>query len=161
MTHQEITELLDEVKPLIVVPKGQIDNEHEAVKRFVSVYQKLTGKKVGTGSCKDCILDAFFDLKSKTEEQIKFLTMERKYKIKEGRVIWHNHKHYTKSNLTDADALEMVKAKPGHARSFENGDELLADAKKESKPKAKAKTEEELVAIKGIGKKSAQAILSA
>lgn len=206
MTPQDIKELLDEVKPHID-PSKEVDKENPAIKKFIRTYKEVTGKTLGTGNCKNCILDAFMEWKLLTEEQLKFLTMERKYKIKDNALIYANHKHYSKANITDEISLELVKANPAHARSYENGDELLADAKKASPKKAdkakggvettvevdaadvdaskateseldpkivekleaagvsveeaKTKSVEELVAIKGIGKKSAEAILSA
>ncbi len=139
MTPHELQELLTEVGPLIVVPKGQIDREHPTVKRFLDVYRKLKGKRVGDGTCQNCILDAYFELKSLTENQLKFITMERRFKLNENALVYFKHAHYTTANITDEVALEMVKANRGHARSFENGDALLAelDAPKEPKePKA-------------------------
>jgi hypothetical protein len=134
MKMHELQKLLKEVGPLIVVPKGEIDREHPKVKEFLAAHRKLTGKRVGEGNCKSCILDAYFELKSLTEEQLKFITMERKFKLKENALVLFNHAHYTNHNITDEVALEMVKFNRGHAKSFENGEELLAEL---DAPKAK------------------------
>lgn len=126
MTPLELKELLEEVSPLIVVPKGQIDKEHPTVVKFLAVHKKLTGKKVGQGTCQSCILDALFELKGLTETQLKLMTMDRKYKLKLNALVYFNHAHYTVANITDNVAIEMVKANSGHSRSFVNGEALLA-----------------------------------
>jgi hypothetical protein len=126
MKPQEITDLLNEVSPFIVVPKGQIDKGNELVIRFIAVYKELKGKTLGEGSCVNCILDGFFELKALNEQQLIFLTMERTYKMKATRVVWFNHSHYVPSTITDEIALEMVAFNRNHSDSFENGDELLA-----------------------------------
>jgi len=138
MTPQEITDLLNEVSQFIVVPKGQIDKTNEVVIRFIAVYKELKGKTLGEGSCVNCILDGFFELKALNEQQLKFLTMERKYKLKATRVVGFNQSHYTTANITDEIALEMVASNRAHAASFDNGDELLAalDGKPVKQPKA-------------------------
>lgn len=140
MTPSEIKELLAEVSPLIVVPRGQIDRGNDTVVRFLAMHRALTGKKVGEGTCQNCILDAFFEMKSMNENQLKIMTMERKYKLKSNALVYFNQSHYTNVNITDDVALEMVTANRGTARSFENGDELLAaldGGATPSKPKGK------------------------
>jgi hypothetical protein len=140
MTPLELKELLEEVSPLIVVPKGQIDKAHPTVVKFLAVHKKLTGKKVGQGTCQSCILDALFELKGLTETQLKLMTMERKYKLKPNALVYFNHAHYTVANITDNVAIEMVKANSGHSRSFVNGEDLLAELDgnvKVEKPKNK------------------------
>lgn len=126
MTPTDLKELLAEVSPLIVVPKGQIDRQHPTVVKFLQVHFQLTGKKVGVGTCHNCVLDALFELKSLSEEQLTFITMERKYKLKPNALVYFNHAHYTVANITDNVAIEMVKANSGHSRSFVNGEALLA-----------------------------------
>ena len=126
MTPNEIKELLNEVSPLIVVPKGQIDKAHPTVVRFLAMYKELTGKKVGEGTCQNCVLDAFFELKSLNEDQLKFITMERKFKLRPNALVAFNNSHYTNANITDEISLEMVKANRNQSRSFVNGEELLA-----------------------------------
>lgn len=137
MTPLELKELLEEVSPLIVVPKGQIDKAHPTVVKFLAVHKKLTGKKVGQGTCQSCILDALFELKGLTETQLKLMTMERKYKLKPNALVYFNHAHYTVANITDNVAIEMVKANSGHSRSFVNGEDLLAELDGVEKPKGK------------------------
>lgn len=126
MTPTEIKELLNEVSPLIVVPKGHIDKAHPTVVRFLAMYKELTGKKVGEGTCQNCVLDAFFELKSLNEDQLKFITMERKFKLRPNALVAFNNSHYTNANITDEVALAMVTANRNQARSFVNGEELLA-----------------------------------
>ena len=137
MTPLELKELLEEVSPLIVVPKGQIDKAHPTVVKFLAVHKKLTGKKVGQGTCQSCILDALFELKGLTETQLKLMTMERKYKLKPNALVYFNHAHYTVANITDDVAIEMVKANSGHSRSFVNGETLLSELDGVEKPKSK------------------------
>lgn len=137
MTPLELKALLEEVSPLIVVPKGQIDRQHPTVVKFLQVHFQLTGKKVGVGTCHNCILDALFELKGLTETQLKLMTMERKYKLKPTALVYFNHAHYTVANITDDVAVEMVKSNSGHSRSFVNGEALLAELDGVEKPKSK------------------------
>jgi hypothetical protein len=137
MTPLELKALLEEVSPLVVVPKGQIDRQHPTVVKFLQVHFQLTGKKVGQGTCQSCILDALFELKGLTETQLKLMTMERKYKLKPNALVYFNHAHYTVANITDDVAIEMVKANSGHSRSFVNGEALLAELDGVEKTKSK------------------------
>jgi hypothetical protein len=137
MTPIDLKELLAEVSPLIVVPKGQIDRQHPTVVKFLQVHFQLTGKKVGVGTCHNCILDALFELKGLTETQLKLMTMERKYKLKPNALVYFNHAHYTVANITDDVAIEMVKSNSGHSRSFVNGEALLAELDGVEKTKSK------------------------
>ena len=134
MTPTEIKELLNEVSPLIVVPKGQIDKAHPVVVRFLAMYKELTGKKVGEGTCHNCILDALFELKSLNEQQLILITMERKFKLRPNALVAFNNSHYTNANITDEISLEMVKANRNQARSFVNGEELLSALDSGEKP---------------------------
>jgi len=127
MTPQEIIDLLDEVKPFLIVPKGQIDKQNETVRKFIKTYQNITGIELGLGNCQNCLTDAFFNWKTLTENQLIFLTMERKYKVKEERLIGFGGAHYNNGNITDEIALAMVAANRNHSKGFENGEELLAD----------------------------------
>lgn len=126
MTPTEITALLNEVSPLIVVPKGQIDKTNPVVIKFLEMHHALTGKKVGEGTCHNCILDALFEIKALNETQLNILTMERKFKLRTNALVYFNQSHYTNANITDDISLEMVKANRNQSRSFENGEELLA-----------------------------------
>jgi hypothetical protein len=134
MTPTEIKELLNEVSPLIVVPKGHIDKGNATVIRFLAMYKELTGKRVGEGTCHNCILDAFFELKSLNEDQLKIITMERKYKLRPNALVHFNQSHYTNANITDEVSLTMVMANRNQAKSFVNGEELLADLDAGVKP---------------------------
>jgi hypothetical protein len=147
MTPLELKELLEEVSPLIVVPKGQIDKAHPTVVKFLAVHKKLTGKKVGQGTCQSCILDALFELKGLTETQLKLMTMERKYKLKPNALVYFNHAHYTVANITDDVAIEMVKANLGHSRSFVNGEALLAELDGVEKTKSKRSRKAKVVEV--------------
>jgi hypothetical protein len=126
MNTQELKDLLDEVAPYLK-PSIEVDKDNEVVKLFIKAYKEVTGKVTGAGQCKNCVLDAFFELKMKTEEQLIFMTMEKKYKLKASRVVGFDNSHYTLANITDEIALAMVSFNINHANSFENGDELLAD----------------------------------
>jgi len=140
MTPNEITELLNEVSPFIVVPKGQIDKSNPVVIRFLEMHHALTGKRVGEGTCQNCILDALFEIKSLNKHQLNILTMEHKFKLRPNALVFFQNSHYTNANITDEIALEMVIANRNQSRSFVNGEELLAalDAgAKVEKPKGK------------------------
>lgn len=146
MTPLELKALLEEVSPLVVVPKGQIDRQHPTVVKFLQVHFQLTGKKVGVGTCHNCVLDALFELKGLTETQLKLMTMERKHKLKPNALVYFNHAHYTVANITDDVAIEMVKANSGHSRSFVNSDALLAELDGVEKPKGKRGRKAKVVA---------------
>ena len=126
MTLEQVKQLLDDVSPYLN-PSVEVDAEHEQVKRFIKAYKDVTGKTVGTGTCKNCILDAYFEWKIKTDKELIFLTMERKYKLKDNSVVGFNNGHYTNANITDEVSLEMVKDNPKRAKNFVNADELLED----------------------------------
>lgn len=150
MTTQEIKQLIEEVKPHLD-PSKEIDKSNDVIQQFIKAYKKVTGKTLGAGNCKNCIMDAFFEWKTMSEKQLEFLTMERKYKIKETRVVGFNNGHYTKANITDEIALEMVAFNRNHANSFDNGDELLADFDEMNKPKKEGVTP--IQTIEGASKK--------
>jgi hypothetical protein len=125
MEIKELKDKLAEYRPYIVVSGKEIDKDHEKVKDFIELYHKLTGKRVGEGTCRNCILDAYMDLSMKTENQLKTMIMPSKYKMKEGRVVIFNNTDYTNANMTDEVALQMVAFNTKHAANFLNGDELL------------------------------------
>lgn len=72
-------------------------------------------------------MDAYFGWKILTDKELIFLTMERKYKLKETRLVGFKNSHYTNANITDEIALDMVKFNRNHSNSFENGKELLEE----------------------------------
>lgn len=132
MSEKEFNDFINKVIPFINVPKGQIDKTNENVIEFVSFYKKLTGKIIGEGSCKDCILDALFELKTLTPNQLKNLLMEKTYKLKPSnnggqRLVGFGGDHYNNGNITDEIAFKMVEAKRSNAANFENQEQLLAD----------------------------------
>ncbi len=127
MTEQEFKDYLKSIHSFINVAKGAINKESKEVQDFISFYTKLTGKKVGEGSCKDCILDAYFELSTKTPNQLKILLMEKSYSLKKNKVVGFGGSHYTKDNMTDAVAFEMVRSNRSNAAHFENPEQLLKD----------------------------------
>lgn len=127
MTEIEFKNYLKDLGPVINVPKGKIDKQDKRVTDFISFYKNLTGKKLGEGTCKDCILDAYFELLTLNEKKINTMLTPKKYVIKPGKMIGFKTDHYLNTNITDAIALEMVAADRRNAGNFVNGDELLAD----------------------------------
>ena len=125
MKVSELRYKLNGFRPFIVVSGKEIDKEHEKVQEFIELYHQLTGKRVGEGTCKNCILDAYMDLSIKTEKQLKQLAMKSKYKLKEGRVIVFQNTDYTNANMTDEVAMKMIAFSSKHAGNFVNGGELL------------------------------------
>lgn len=126
MTPQDIKDVLDEVAPYLK-PSIEVDKTNEVVKRFIKIYKQVTGKTTGAGQCKNCVVDAYFELKMKTDKELEFMTMERKYKLKESSVVGFNNSHYTNANITDEVALAMIEQNRNHAKSFVNSEALLAD----------------------------------
>lgn len=127
MTEQEFKDYLKSIHGFINVAKGEINKESKEVQDFISFYTKLTGKKIGEGSCKDCILDAYFELSTKTPNQLKILLMEKSYSLKKNKVVGFGGSHYTKDNMTDAVAFEMVRSNRSNAAHFETPEQLLKD----------------------------------
>jgi len=127
MTEKEFKEYLNSIHKFINVAKGAINKESKEVQDFINFYSKLTGKKVGEGSCKDCILDAYFELSTKTPNQLKILLMEKTYKLKKNKVVGFGGSHYTNDNITDEKAFEMIASNRSNAGHFENGEQLLKD----------------------------------
>jgi hypothetical protein len=137
MNVQELKDKLEGYRPSILVSGKEIDKNDENVKDFIELYYQLTGNRVGEGTCRNCIFDAYMELSIKTEKQLKQLVMPSKYKMREGRVVVFNNTDYTNANMTDEVALEMVGFNVKHAGNFINGDELLGDYKPKKKTKAK------------------------
>jgi hypothetical protein len=137
MNVQELKDKLEGFRPSILVSGKEIDKNDENVKDFIELYYQLTGNRVGEGTCRNCIFDAYMELSMKTDKQLKQLVMPSKYKMREGRVVVFNNTDYTNANMTDDVALEMVGFNVKHAGNFINGDELLSDYKPKKKAKAK------------------------
>lgn len=127
MTEKEFKSYLEEIKPHIVISGGYADKSKQEVKDFIKFYKKLTGKIIGEGTCKDCILDAYFHLSLLTQKQIEIMLSQRKYKLKQTKVVFFKGSHYTQANVTDAIAFEMVAFNRSNAANFENPDQLLQD----------------------------------
>ena len=125
MEMQELKDKLNEFRPFILVSGKEIDKTNEKVQEFIELYAKLTGKRVGEGTCRNCILDAYMDLAMKTENQLKKLVMPSKYKLKEGRVVVFQNTDYTNANITDEVAMKMIAFSSKHAGNFENPKEVM------------------------------------
>lgn len=142
---EDVKKILDKASPFIVVPRGKIDKSNPVVIEFIAFYEKVTGKKTGQGTCRDCILDAFFELKRMSETQLNILTMDRKFLLKKGKLVFWNNNHYTNANMTDAIAFAMIDSNRRNAAPFENPDALLAayDASKGEAVKVQTTTKQE------------------
>lgn len=127
MEVQELKDKLNDYRPFIVVSGKEIDKESEKVQEFIELYYNLTGKRVGEGTCRNCILDAYMELSMKTEKQLKKLVMPSKYKLKEGRVVVFQNTDYTNANITDEVAMKMIEFSSKHSGNFVNGKELIKD----------------------------------
>lgn len=126
MEVQELQYKLEEFRPFIVVHGKEIDKSNEKVKEFIELYYQLTGKRVGEGTCRNCIFDAYMELSIKTKEQLKRLVMPSKFKLRKGRVVVFSHTDYTNANITDEVAMKMIAFNSKHAGNFENPSEVLA-----------------------------------
>lgn len=126
MEVQELQSKLEEFRPFIVVHGKEIDKDNEKVKEFIEIYYELTGKRVGEGTCRNCIFDAYMELSIKTKEQLKRLVMPCKFKLLKGRVVVFNNTDYTNANITDEVAMKMIAFNSKHAGNFENPHEVLA-----------------------------------
>ena len=141
MEVQELKDKLDGFQPFIVVHGKEIDKSNEKVKEFIELYYQLTGKRVGDGTCRNCIFDAYMELSIKTKEQLKRLIMPCKFKMKEGRVVIFNNTDYTNANMTDEIAMQMVAFNVKHAGNFLDPEAVLKAfaESKTSKPKKEVK----------------------
>lgn len=110
----------------MLVKGGQIDKKHPLILEFIALYKKLTGKTVGQGNCRNCIIDAFFELNQVVKTPNKLEAMTGKHKLK--RMFDFGHRHYTNANMTDELAVKMVRENRRIAAYFENPDALLAEA---------------------------------
>lgn len=126
MEVEELKEKLDGFRPFIVVGGKEIDKGHPKVREFIELYFKLTGKRVGEGSCKACVLDAYMELSIKTKEQLNRIVMPCKFKIKKGRVVVFQNTDYTNANITEDVVMKMMSFSSKHAGNFENPDEVVA-----------------------------------
>jgi hypothetical protein len=127
MEVNELKEKLDGFRPFIFVSGKEIDRADQNVSEFIELYFKLTGKRVGEGTCKNCIFDAYVELSIKNENQLKRLIMPNKFKLRKGRVVVFNNSDYTNANITDEVAMKMIAFNSKHAGNFENPDEVLAE----------------------------------
>lgn len=147
MEVQELQAKLEEFRPFIVVSGKEIDKDNEKVKEFIELNYKLTGKRVGEGTCKNCIFDAYMEMAIKTKDQLKRLVMPSKFKMKEGRVVIFNNTDYTNANMTDEVAMQMVAFNSKHAGNFLDPEAVLkafAESRK-GKPKKEVKEVEKEV----------------
>lgn len=142
MEVHELQNKLEGYRPFIVVHGKEIDKNNENVKEFIELYYKLTGKRVGEGTCRNCIFDAYMELSIKTKQQLKRLIMPSKFKMKEGRVVIFNNTDYTNANMTDEVAMEMLAFNVKHAGNFLNPEDVLEAFSKLGKPKAKKAVKE-------------------
>jgi hypothetical protein len=125
MEVKELKERLDGYRPFIFLNGKEIDRTNVNVNEFIELYFKLTGKRVGEGTCKNCIFDAYVELSIKTDNQLKRLVMPSKFKLRKGRVVVFGNSDYTNANITDEVAMKMVASNVKNAGNFENPDEVL------------------------------------
>lgn len=129
MIFEDLQEILNKAKPVVVVKGGQIDKDAPEVIAMNDAYFKLKGKKVGVGTCRNCIFDAFFELKQITNEQFNIMNQAKTFKLKRFPIYFGpRHQHYTNANITDDIAIEMVKHNRVNAANFENPEAVLAAA---------------------------------
>ena len=153
MEVQELKDKLDGFQPFIVVHGKEIDKSNEKVKEFIELYYKLTGKRVGEGTCRNCIFDAYMELSIKTKEQLKRLIMPCKFKMKEGRVVIFNNTDYTNANMTDEIAMQMVAFNVKHAGNFLDPEAVLkafAESRKSKTKKAVKEAENEALEVESV-----------
>lgn len=125
MEVKELKEKLDGFRPFIMSGGKEIDRNHPKVNEFIKLYFKLTGKRVGEGTCKNCIFDAYVELSIKNHNQLKRLVMPSKFKLRKGRVVVFQNSDYTNANITDDVAMKMIASNIKNAGNFENPDEVL------------------------------------
>jgi hypothetical protein len=129
MNFDELQTVLKTATPFILVRGGQIDKDAPEVIAVTDLYFQLFKKKVGIGTCRNCIFDAFFELKQLTNEKFNFMNQVKQFKLKRFPIYFGpRHGHYTNVNITDEIAIEMVKFNRVNAANFENPDELLKAA---------------------------------
>ena len=107
----------------------------DAVAELKELYRAALDKTMKR-DCLNCRIRAFHELTNLTQEKIQVMK-DQKYTFKDPEtLVYFDHQHFTKANLTDDVALAMVKSNAGNADLF-NGS--FPDGKEE-KPK---KTKEE------------------
>jgi hypothetical protein len=127
MTFEKLQDILQKAKDFVVVAGGAIDKSKPEVIELCDTFFFIYKQKVGVGTCRNCIFDAYFELKQITKEKFNFMTQEKKFKLKRFPVYFgQRHQHYTNVNITDEVALEMVRFSRSTAANFENAEELLA-----------------------------------
>jgi hypothetical protein len=127
MTFEKLQDILQKAKDFVVVAGGAIDKSKPEVIELCDAFFFIYKQKVGVGTCRNCIFDAYFELKQITKQKFNFMTQEKKFKLKRFPVYFgQRHQHYTNVNITDEVALEMVRFSRSTAANFENAEELLA-----------------------------------
>ena len=110
-------------------PSHEISISNEVVQRFISVYKSETGKQINTG-CITCLIEGFFELKNKSNNQLTTKKMKNsKFKLKENTLpfIGFMQKFVNNETITDEIAIAIVKHNAKNASLFAEP-QLILDA---------------------------------
>lgn len=110
-------------------PSHEISISNEVVQRFISVYKSETGKQINTG-CITCLIEGFFELKNKSNNQLTTKKMQNsKFKLKENTLpfIGFMQKFVNNATITDEIAIAIVKHNAKNASLFAEP-QLILDA---------------------------------
>jgi hypothetical protein len=104
--------------------------KYELKQQLNKAYKETFGKQLNMG-CSSCIVEGFFLLKNRNENQLKSNIMSNnKFELKPGLMpyIGHLKKFVTNKILTDDLAIEIVKFNSNNAKLFTNPEAILAAA---------------------------------
>lgn len=147
MTPQEIFDRIQAL-PMMVNVKGS--RNPETIKELDTIHKAVFGTGFTPG-CKKCVVKAFHEVSDLTLEKLIAMS-NAKFKLKKDVVIQFpafSPNHFSNANLSDKDAVKMLKSNPGLLQHFETYpaddkgnvilDEKQSDAGKPSGGQADAK----------------------
>ena len=130
-------ELWDRIENLKNLQNEVARGEATAVQELKELYSLALGKQMKR-ECLNCRIKAFYEITSLTQQKIGNMK-NQKYTFKnEDELVYFGHAHYTKDNLTDDVAIEMVQSNSANAELFNGSFEDI----KPKAPKAEAKAKE-------------------
>lgn len=107
----------------------KINDEHK--NKLNAAYVETFGQPINM-KCSTCIVEGFFELRNRNQNQIKQNKMaNNKHQLKPGIVpyIGHLKKFVTNKTMTDELAIEIVRFNEKNAKLFVNPEAILADVK--------------------------------
>lgn len=109
----------------------------DAIQELKDLYKQALGKTMQR-DCGSCRIRAYQELINSSLQKIEIMSNQKYKFVDDDALVYFDHAHYTKSNITDEVVEAMVKANPVNADLFHPKPEVKEKAaKKADEPKAK------------------------